>query len=97
MSDDVPDLRTGSFKFWLPIVMSVLWSGASMVWFAAKYPDRTEHNDVLLRLSRVELELVKTSSNSESSRASIERVESKQQRFEDKLDEAIRQSVRRGR
>ncbi len=96
MSADVPDLRGGSIKFWLPILLSMLWSGTTVVWFAAKYPDRTEHNDVVLRLNRLEIEMVRISTSAESSRASSERVEVKQQRFEDKLD-AIGQQVRRGR
>lgn len=95
MSDAVPNLRPNPILSWVGLLLAVISPFGSLIWFAAKYPDRTEHNDVVLRLNRLEIESVRSSANTESSRAATERLEVEVRRLNDQLTAIYQQGRHR--
>ncbi len=75
MSDEVPNLKAHGVLSWLPVLLAIASPIVSLTWLAAQYPSRAEHNELVLRMTRLEIEVARQGVNSESSRAATERTE----------------------
>jgi hypothetical protein len=84
-AEDVPNLRPNVILSWLPVVLTVVGPLLTLVWMASKYPDRGEFNGAVKELHQLQLDMVRTSSDSASGRAGVERLEGRFQRIEDQI------------
>lgn len=89
MSDDVPNLKPHGILSWLPIVIAVVSPIVSVTAVVSQMPSRVEHNDVVMRLTRVEIEQARQSTASEAARAASERTEAKVERLSDQLSQQV--------
>jgi hypothetical protein len=97
VSDDVPNLRPHGMLSWLPIVIAVMSPVVSVTVVVSQLPTRAENNDVVLRLTRVEIEQARQSTASAASQAAAERTEAEVRRQLERLSEQLSQQPRRPR